>query len=393
MKNTTSPVMSQSPRIALVSERAIRSHLALLGHEGLGVTELRVFGGGPARVAYADNPDDVVRLCRQVDGKVLGVYVGVQPRPAHLFDLAPNRWVPARGGQDGNCARDADIEYLTAVFFDIDVVSPQRARGLPASPEELRQSRRAAEILAGQDGLAMSASLCCSGNGHYVLAPIASVSIDDDEAAGKFKCFCQSLADNVTGRIVGARIDPVYNLSRVMRLMGTVNRKAQPAPDRPHRQAHFVAESTRPRSIDLHCMILNAASPQTAATGPALSAALRCDLKKIESCEFVQWCRRRALEVSEPQWFALISNLVRLEGGIRLAHEISALDMFRYNRANTQRVVERVLHRGYRPVACKTIMSPAMVRPAHGVFHCSCLGRCPARAPMYLATSHTLHTR
>ena len=172
MKTTTSQITPQSHRLAPESERAIWSHLALLGHDSLGVTELRVFEPRP-QVAYADSVDDVVRLCRQMDDNATGIYVGVQPRPAHLFDQAPNRWVPAHGGHDGNCARDVDIEYITALFFDIDVVSPQRAQGHPASQEELRRSLHVAERLARQDGLALSSTLCCSGNGHYVLASIS----------------------------------------------------------------------------------------------------------------------------------------------------------------------------------------------------------------------------
>jgi hypothetical protein len=228
----------------------MRAQLALLGHDKLGVTELRVFDPRP-QVAYADNQDDTVRLCRQMDGRTTGLYIGVQPRPAHLFDHASNRWVPARGGPDGNCARDGDVEYITALFFDIDVVSPERVQGHPASPEELAQSRRAATILSRQDGLALSSVICCSGNGHYVLAPIAPISVDSDEVAGNFRWFCQQLAARVAGHIAGVRIDPVYNLGRVMRVLGSVNGKGQPAPGRPHRRAHFVTEPARPRSIDL----------------------------------------------------------------------------------------------------------------------------------------------
>jgi len=112
--------------MALNAEAAVRKHLALLGHDKLGVTELRVFDPLP-QVAYADSADAVVRLCREMDGRTSGVYVGVQPRPAHLFDLAPNRWTPARGGRDGNCARETDVEIVTLVYFDLDVVSPERA--------------------------------------------------------------------------------------------------------------------------------------------------------------------------------------------------------------------------------------------------------------------------
>jgi hypothetical protein len=378
--------------IALNVEADVRMHLALLGHDTLGVTELRVFDPLP-KVAYVDSAEAVVRLCREMDGITSGVYVGVQPRPAHLFDLAPNRWTPARGGRDGNCARDGDIEYVTAVFFDIDVVSPERAGGHPASDEELQKSLQAARLLAQQDGLAGYSTICCSGNGHYVLASVVPVSVGSDEIAGKFRCFCQGLADGIAHRIAGVRIDPVYNLNRVMRVIGTVNQKGEPAPGRPCRRASFVTEPLLNRSIALHHMILNTDPGRPAAAGQELPTGLRCDLKKLHTCEFIQWCRRRPLEVSEPQWFALLTNLARLEGGIQLAHEISALDMFRYDYADTQRVIERILGQGYMPVSCRTIVSPAMVRPGRGVFRCPRIESCPAKAPMYLAASHTVYKR
>ena len=62
-------------------------HYRLLSHAGLGTTELRVFAPGP-RVGYVDNEADFVRLCRIAEPHVPGIYVGVQSRPLHLFDLA-----------------------------------------------------------------------------------------------------------------------------------------------------------------------------------------------------------------------------------------------------------------------------------------------------------------
>ena len=99
---------------------AIRKHLQLLGHEGLGITELRVFDPVPL-VAYVDNEDDAVRLAMEMEGRTTGVYVGVQPRPLDLFDKAPNCWRHASRSKH-NCATDGDIEFITTVFFDIDVI-------------------------------------------------------------------------------------------------------------------------------------------------------------------------------------------------------------------------------------------------------------------------------
>jgi hypothetical protein len=119
---------------------------------------------------------------------------------------------------------------------------------------------------------------------------------------------------------------------------------------------------------------------------------LKCNLASIEECEFIRWCRQHAREVSGPAWWGLLTNLAYLEGGVPLAHEISRLDSHRYDFANTQRVLDRILREGYQPVSCRTIVSPSMVRAGRGVLHCSRIGKCPARAPMYLATSHTVYT-
>ena len=175
-----------------------KMHLRLLGHQDLGPTEFLVFAPAPL-VAYVDNEDDAVRLCLEMEGKTSGIYVGVQPRPAHLFDLAPNRWVRARAGKNGNCARDIDIEYATAMFLDIDIVSEERAKGHPASEEELLQSLYAAQLLCREAGLALSSTICCSGNGHFLLAPLVPIPINCDDVGVKFKCFCRQLADSSPG--------------------------------------------------------------------------------------------------------------------------------------------------------------------------------------------------
>lgn len=375
------------------SEYQIRAHMALLGHDGLGVTELRAVIDGHHWVAYADSVAAVLELCRQMEGRASAVYVGVQARLVDWLDQAPNCWVPARGGPDGNCARDSHIEYITTLFLDIDVSSPQRQQGHPASEEELKETLRVAQWLTRQEGLALSSAICCSGNGHYVLAPIVPISVSDEEVARKFRSFCQRLADSAASRFPGVRIDPVYSLSHIMRVMGTVNRKGEPLPDRPHRRACFVTEPPLGRSFALHQMLVNTEVQEAARTARPVPVGLKCNLPKIEECEFIQWCRRYPLDLSEPAWFALISNLTHLEGGIELIHAISALDGGRYDYADTQRVIERILREGYKPVNCRTIVSPAMVRLGREVFRCSRIGTCPARAPMYMAADPITHLR
>jgi len=374
------------------TDQVIANHWRMLGHEGLGITELRIFDPIPM-VAYVDNEDDFVRLCLEMDGKTSGIYVGVQPRPTRFFDLAPNRWVRARAGKSGNCTRDIDIEYVKILFFDIDVVSTKRAKGHPASEEELLQSLHAAELLCREDGLALNSTNCCSGNGHYVLVPIVPISVDSDEVAVKFRNFCRQLVEKINHQVTGVKFDPVFNTSRVMRVMGTVNRKGQPVPGRSHRRAYFVTEPTFGRSMALHHMILNIEVEQSQNFGKPLPKGIRCDLSKLKNCQFVQWCRNYPNLVSEPLWFGLITNLAHLEGGPELIHEISALDKCRYDYSNTQRVIKRVIDTEYKPVCCKTLINENSICSGNDRFQCSRINRCPAKAPMYMATLHTVYTR
>jgi len=296
----------------------ICQHVQLLGHSHYGVTELRTFEPRPM-VAYADNENNIVRLAMELYRKVPGVHVGIQPRPLDLFDNAPN---------------------------------------------------------CRENGLALSSTICCSGNGHYVLAPIIPIQVDGDNIAEKFRRFCNQMAKKISRQVSGIKIDPVYNLSRVMRLMGTVNGKGQPSEERPHRRAHFVTEPIYVRSMALYHMILNTEIPTAVRGATNSSDNIRCDLNKIESCEFIKWCRKKPMDVSEPQWFAMITNLANLKGGPKLMHEISSLDMFRYDHQQTQRLIERVQGRGYSPANCKTIRNNG--------FYCAKFRQCHVKAPMYL---------
>jgi len=363
---------------------SIRYHVLLLGHEDHGVTELRVFEPKPL-VAYADSVEVVVRLCREMDGKTSGIYIGVQPRPLDLFDKAPNCWKPAVSNPQTNCACDRDIEFITACFFDIDVVSTGWMKGCPATEKELQQSLKAVTLLSRENGLALSSTICCSGNGHYVLAPIVPIPVDSNDIAKKFRQLCYQLAQGLAHQVDGVKIDPVYNLSRVMRLMGTVNGKGQSSSVRPHRRAHFVSEPIPAKSMALHHMILNTEISTPDNVSVVQTNEIECDLTEIEMCEFIKWCRKHPRDVSEPLWFAMITNLAHLKGGPELIHEISRLDTSRYDYQQTQRLIERVQSRGYSPANCKTIRNSG--------FQCTKFGQCQVRAPIFLTHLFSIWTR
>jgi hypothetical protein len=48
------------------------------------------------------------------------------------------------------------------------------------------------------------------------------------------------------------------------------------------------------------------------------------DIEAILKCRFIEWCKQHPAEVSEPLWYAMLSNLVQIRpGGVTLCHEFS----------------------------------------------------------------------
>ena len=370
------------------SEDAIRSHHMLLGHKGFGVSELRLFDPYP-RVAYADSDAEVIRLCQEADSQAKGVYIGVQPRPLHFFEFAPNQWVSATGGHQGNCARDKDIEYWTTLYFDIDVNTALRAERFASSLQELTYTLRAAQLLSNYQYVIDVATIACTGNGHCVLVPITPMPLYSREDMTNVRNFCNQLVHIISGRTIHVRFDPVFNASRVMRMIGTKNGKGQEKVGRCHRTSFFVTSPIVERSSYLQTMIHNMESTTPTVCDKKLTTGIKCNLENIEKCEFIKWCRCYPNRVSEPHWFGLITNLAWLEGGPDLIHEISRLDNARYSYGETQQRIERVLISEYRPIRCQFIVSGSMSHSKQGSFYCSKLESCPVRAPMYITALKT----
>ena len=46
-------------------------------------------------------------------------------------------------------------------------------------------------------------------------------------------------------------------------------------------------------------------------------------VERLLECSFISWCKDNPAKVSEPLWYAMISNLIRMKGGYSFAHELS----------------------------------------------------------------------
>src|SRR5215813_8417253 len=141
--------------------------------------------------------------------------------------------------------------------------------------------------------------------------------VDRQAAQALARRFLATLQAN--GRVHGWQIDPTSDLARVLRLPGTVNRKREPV----RVQVIELNETYRYNPSDFEPYLIDGPSAEGVIVrhwhGPA--GALT---PVLQHCRFLQHCRDNAVTLSEPEWWAMISNLARLDGGWEAIHALSA---------------------------------------------------------------------
>ena len=103
--------------------------------------------------------------------------------------------------------------------------------------------------------------------------------------------------------------------ARVLRVPGSINVKYEPVP--------VVLHYLRDFSYNLDDFdLLPEVEAQARATGSDYTPP---DLPSwVNKCEFIRWCKDHPEKVSEPQWYACLSNLITVRpGGKSLCHEYS----------------------------------------------------------------------
>lgn len=212
-------------------EEAIRSTWRWLAHGAHGVSEVRVIrpAGGILGIGFFDDEDAFVRECARTNAAG-NVYVGIQPRPRRLFELAPNAVRPLKSG-----AGRKDIEIVTATVIDLDPVRPKDTASTDA---ELAMAIAAAEEAAAwceAEGLARP-RLMMSGNGAqiwFALPPTALEGERRDRLQAGLKRFEAQVRERAQSDTV--QVDSIHDVARIIKVIGTVSHKGDGHGDRPHR--------------------------------------------------------------------------------------------------------------------------------------------------------------
>ena len=91
----------------------------------------------------------------------------------------------------------------------------------------------------------------------------------------------------------------------------------------------------------------------------------------LHGCDFIKHCRDKAGELSEHDWYAMITNLAPFTGGVDLIHELSS-PYPGYSVTNTQKKINHFLDSGTKPITCKTISEKGFKCPKMESGECSC---------------------
>lgn len=263
---------------ALFGEEDVRAAYRFLAHAGHGVTELRVISPdhGVVGIGFFDAEEPFVEACASVNGTA-NIYVGIQPRPRHFLDAAPNRIEHLRSG-----AHDRDIERLTALVVDID---PVRPKDVASTDEELaRAVSRAGELAAWIESKGFGRPVRnMSGNGchlWFALPPLEITAQNRDEVTSRLKAFEARLRQKFAAEDV--KIDSIYNLSRIIKVIGTLSVKGTDTADRPRRLSRsldpFVRREDQKLLDAILTMPLPAAAAPAADDAPAQPVAIGAEL-------------------------------------------------------------------------------------------------------------------
>jgi hypothetical protein len=239
--------------------------------------------------------------------------------------------------------RQEAIKEHRWLLIDLDPARPTRTN---STDEEIKHARRLADEIIGYfSGKGWPLPLeVMSGNGWHLLYRI---DLSKEETPWK-RQLLHGLARRFNNEHV--KVDTtVFDLSRLTKLPGTMVRKGENLPDRPHRMACFLTPDREVIVVPREARIAafsdldptakadgsraqreSVASESETGAPAAVRHALVPNLPLpvlqpiVEGCAFIRHCHIDAASLPEPEWYAALSVVGRCENGAALAQAMSS---------------------------------------------------------------------
>lgn len=226
-----------------------------------------------------------------------------------------------------------EFREQSIIVFDIDKIDKARIG------EYLPLVCEAAGVKLAETGVVSS------GHGlHFIIAlkqPIVDPTYFDKTSAF-YKAYCTKIKAVLAARGLAGEPDPsVWEARRIMRLPGTINRKE----GLPDVDCHILQPSISEVDFDL---TRGSGLPEVSASEQIAPQTMKKhptpDTEAIlEGCNSLKWMRSNQAEVSEHQWYAMLSVVARLPpDGRTLAHEFSH-EHPGYSRGETDAKIDQAL--------------------------------------------------
>ncbi len=285
-----SPGRARTPGESSGSQRSegmsagIREALAILCAPGQ-VVEVRAITDEGMASGYFDDMDFLAAAAEPLDASgTQGIYITLNEVNPALLSRRANR-IKMRLGKKDATTSDADI--LRRRWFPIDI-DPVRPSGVSLTDEEHQAALvRAAEIAAflGREQGWSAPVMADSGNGAHLLYRI---DLPNDEESWDLVKRCLELLDTIFSD-AGCSVDCAnHNAARIWKLYGTVSRKGDHTPERPHRRAQ-VLDVPGPVDVVSPALLQNLAG--------SLPAALPPGRPRKKSLDIGAWLRDHGISV------------------------------------------------------------------------------------------------
>ena len=228
------------------------------------VYELRALGTSKGtQSGYFDAVDKMAEAASKLSGHCTGIYFTPNPVTPDLLARASNR--VREFVKLGESTKDDEITQRCTLLVDFDAARPA---GISSTDEEhelaLSRARQCMGWLSGQGW--PDAMLADSGNGGHLIYRI-SLSNNVESRQLLEKCL-KALAYQFNDEAV--TVDPTnYNASRIWKVYGTLVRKGDPLPDRPHRVATILEDPDQLKPVRTELLQqLAAMAPETKRSEP-----------------------------------------------------------------------------------------------------------------------------
>lgn len=167
--------------------------------------------------------------------------------------------------------------------------------------------------------------LVSSGNGLHILIKL-SKPIKDKDFFKKNRAHYRAVVTKLQLAFENAGLSSkpdatVFEPRRILRLPNTQNRK----PNKPDTYAKLLNTTLNPVAFDLKTLSgIPEVKPQAQLSPGILKRYPKVEGEAVQSkCKFLNWAKANQNEVTEPQWYALLSVVGRLDNGPALCHEYS----------------------------------------------------------------------